>query len=262
MRPLTACRMPALGEEFRRAREARGQSISDVAERLHIRSVYLAALENEDWAAIGAPVYIRGFMRTYARHLGLDPEVAVARFGEAPVQARVAAPAAPASGEGRRSRPSLGALAAIAVALALVGFVAYQYFLIRADRPAQTPLAQTSAQAGAVPGPAVSAGAAAASRAPAGESTPVAGPARGAEAGPPKLAVRLTETSWLRVVIDGKVALEGTFPPGTAKSFTGKVALVRVGNAGGVQLAVGGRGVGKLGADGDVVERRFNLSGE
>ncbi len=76
--------MPALGEEFRRAREARGQTISDVAERLHIRGVYLTAIEDEDWAAIGAPVYIRGFMRTYARYLGLDPEAAVGRLAETP----------------------------------------------------------------------------------------------------------------------------------------------------------------------------------
>src|ERR1700678_2042466 len=60
----------ALGEEFRSAREARSLSLSDVAERLHIRSVYLAAIEDEDWHVIGAPVYVRGFMRTYARFLG------------------------------------------------------------------------------------------------------------------------------------------------------------------------------------------------
>ncbi len=82
--------MSALGEEFRSAREARSLSLSDVAERLHIRSVYLAAIEDEDWHVIGAPVYVRGFMRTYARFLGLDPEAAVARFtasvpAEAPV---------------------------------------------------------------------------------------------------------------------------------------------------------------------------------
>ena len=82
--PANGWRMAALGEEFRRAREARGQTISDVAERLHIRSVYLTAIEDEDWAAIGAPVYIRGFMRTYARYLGLDPEAAVARFTDVP----------------------------------------------------------------------------------------------------------------------------------------------------------------------------------
>ncbi|MFY9884277.1 MAG: helix-turn-helix domain-containing protein, partial [Candidatus Cybelea sp.] len=70
----------ALGERFRAAREARGLSLSDVAEKLRIRALYLAAIEDERWNAIGAAVYIRGFLRTYARFLGIDPEEAVAAF--------------------------------------------------------------------------------------------------------------------------------------------------------------------------------------
>ena len=72
--------MPALGERFRAAREARGLSLSEVAEQIRIRSVYLGAIEEENWSAIGAPVYVRGFLRTYARFLGLDPEEVVGAF--------------------------------------------------------------------------------------------------------------------------------------------------------------------------------------
>jgi cytoskeleton protein RodZ len=258
MRPLTACRMAALGEEFRRAREARGQTISDVAERLHIRSVYLTAIEDEDWAAIGAPVYIRGFMRTYARYLGLDPEAAVARFTEAPATARGPAPA-PAREERKGGRPSAGALVAIVVAVLLVGFVGYQYVAVHSDQSPAVPVVRASVPPAE---PAPSAATAAAAPAVEAESPP-AGAALPTPAGDkPKLAIRVTQTSWLRVVVDGKVALEGTYPPGTVKTFAGKSALVRVGNAGGVQIAVGGRPVGRLGADGDVVERHFTMSGE
>ena len=263
MRPLTACRMPALGEEFRRAREARGQTISDVAERLHIRSVYLTAIEDEDWAAIGAPVYIRGFMRTYARYLGLDPEAAVARLAEPPTApagrsgnagSSTAAPAA--AGEQRSSRglPSAAALLAVLIAVALVGFVAYQYGQYRDQSTAVAPVA--------VPSPGASDSPAGAAETPVAESTPVVAPAPSPVSTRPQLGITLTETSWLRVVVDGKVAMEGTFPAGTAKTFAGKVATVRIGNAGGVRIAVDGRPVGKLGADGDVVERRFALAGE
>ena len=72
----------ALGDRFRAAREARGLSLSDAAEQIRIRSVYLAAIEDENWSAIGAPVYVRGFLRTYARYLGLDPEEAVGSFNQ------------------------------------------------------------------------------------------------------------------------------------------------------------------------------------
>ena len=53
--------------------------------------------------------------------------------------------------------------------------------------------------------------------------------------------------------------MEGTFPAGTAKTFHGKSALVRIGNAGGVEIYVDGKDVGKLGKPGDVVEHTFAL---
>src|SRR5271168_5256035 len=133
MRPANRFIVSALGEEFRSAREARSLSLSDVAERLHIRSVYLAAIEDEDWHVIGAPVYVRGFMRTYARFLGLDPEAAVARFAAAvpagpPAAAPARAMAAPANAAEKRtegSSPSLAAVLAIVVAVIVVLFVGY-----------------------------------------------------------------------------------------------------------------------------------------
>jgi hypothetical protein len=73
------------------------------------------------------------------------------------------------------------------------------------------------------------------------------------------MAIVLTAPSWLRVTVDGSVSMEGTFPAGTSKAFHGKAALVRVGNAGGVQIYVDGKDVGKLGKPGDVIDRSFAL---
>jgi cytoskeletal protein RodZ len=259
--------MPALGEEFRSAREARGLSLSDVAERLHIRSVYLGAIEEEDWSVIGAPVYVRGFMRTYARFLGLDAEAAVARFtaivpsAAPPTRAAVAQPQ-PEERPGERRGPSIAALAAILVAVALIVFVGYEFYQYRAEQPAGSlPVADASLApsaalpAAAVPGPDASAEPAA---------TTVAEPSPAAVPSPPKhgLSLRLTQKSWLRVAVDGTVAVEGVFPAGTAKSFDGHAIEVRVGNAGGVRYTLDGRDRGAFGADGDVVERRFVISGE
>jgi len=74
--------MAALGEDFRRARESRSLALSDVAEQLHIRSEFLAAIEDERWAEIGDVVSLRGLLRTYARFLGLDGGAMVERFNE------------------------------------------------------------------------------------------------------------------------------------------------------------------------------------
>src|ERR1700684_4362974 len=80
----------SLGDRFRAAREARGLSLSDCSEHVRIRSVYLAAIEDDNWNAIGAAVYVRGFLRTYARFLGLDPEEVVADFNAEPQAAALA----------------------------------------------------------------------------------------------------------------------------------------------------------------------------
>jgi len=266
MRPQTGLSVSALGEEFRSAREARSLSLSDVAERLHIRSVYLAAIEDEDWHVIGGPVYVRGFMRTYARFLGLDPEAAVARFS-ATVPAGTPAAAAPRAaaanaGEkrsGERSSPSLAAVLSIVVAVLVVLFVGYEFYQYKTGAPAGAPVAEGSAPQAADGGsPAADASAEPADSLAA--IPPVApSPAAAVKRG---LTVRVTETSWLRVTVDGTVVLEGTLPAGTAKSFKGKVADLRVGNAGGVKIAVNGKTLGPLGASGDVVERRYVLTGE
>jgi len=70
----------------------------------------------------------------------------------------------------------------------------------------------------------------------------------------------LAARSWVRVVIDGKTTLEGIFPAGTTRTFSGKTAQIRAGNAAGVEVIVAGRSQGAMGAPGDVVERAYTLS--
>jgi cytoskeletal protein RodZ len=243
--------MPGLGDEFRAAREARHLSLSDVSEQIHIRSVYLQSIEDEDWSAIAAPVYVRGFVRTYARFLGLDPEAAVERLGstmagDAGVRLHESAgkPAVRSRTRGSRS-PSPWLWTAIVVAIVLVGFVGYRAF----ERSSET-----SDDAVAVASPV------------AADPTPVATPRREATAKPVAVArtlvVSVTQTSWLLVKIDGSQMVEGIYPAGTIKSFHGKSASIRAGNAGGVDLTVNGKHLGALGALGAVVDKTFQLAEE
>ncbi len=233
----------SLGERFRAAREQRGLSLSEVAEHLRIRSVYLAAIEEENWSAIGAPVYTRGFLRTYARYLGLDPEEAVGAFNSASGQPPPAAiPSRQIDSSPYREPRSLRPVLWIAgiVAVGLIAFVIYLY--LAPPRTAGLTAMSTAATA---------------SPQSAGTATPVSTPTFLPQV--KTLAILLTAPCWLRVVVDGSVSIEGTFPAGTRKTFHGKTALVRVGNAGGVQITVDGRPVGRLGSSGDVVERSFTL---
>lgn len=65
--------MTPLGETLQRARLARGVTLEEAERTTRISRRYLEALENENFGLLPAPVYARGFLRTYARYLGLDP---------------------------------------------------------------------------------------------------------------------------------------------------------------------------------------------
>ena len=69
--------MGTLGETLRRARLDRGISIEDAARDTRIRARYLEALEAEDLNLLPPSVYTRGFVRTYAEYLGLNPQAMV-----------------------------------------------------------------------------------------------------------------------------------------------------------------------------------------
>ena len=239
--------MPGLGDEFRVAREARHLSLSDVSDQIHIRSIYLEAIEKDD-PSFAAPVYVKGFIRTYARFLGLDSEAAVAQFN-ATAATSGTKPHEPVSVSSlparRKPTPWLG-VAALA-AILLVVFVGYKYFEFQQkDGGASATVAVASA-------------------APSGMASGVAtaAPTPKATASPKQtLEVRVTADSWMSVKIDGAGVLEGIVKAGTVKNFHGKNAVVRAGNAGGVDLTVNGKALGKMGNSGDVVERRVTLTEE
>lgn len=62
------------GARLKQAREAAGLSIEDVAAKLKMPARVIQSLEQEDFARIGAPVFVRGQLRSYARLLGVDLE--------------------------------------------------------------------------------------------------------------------------------------------------------------------------------------------
>lgn len=64
--------MPTVGEQLRGARERARLSVHDLGNALNMKADQVRAVEESRWAEFGAPVYIRGFIRTISRHLKLD----------------------------------------------------------------------------------------------------------------------------------------------------------------------------------------------
>ncbi|MEZ4518643.1 MAG: DUF4115 domain-containing protein [Chloroflexota bacterium] len=72
--------MDEIGQILREARENKGLSLDEVQATIRINTRYLEALETGDYDALPTPVHVRGFLRNYARYLGLDPQPLLDRY--------------------------------------------------------------------------------------------------------------------------------------------------------------------------------------
>jgi cytoskeletal protein RodZ len=75
--------MPTVAEQLRAAREAKKLTVQQVADATKIRTDHIRALEEGNFAAFSAPVYIRGSVKNYSMFLKLDlPQIAAALDAE------------------------------------------------------------------------------------------------------------------------------------------------------------------------------------
>jgi cytoskeleton protein RodZ len=133
-----------VGEILRERREELRLDINDIGEVLRIKPAFLAALEENRPQDLPGPTYVIGFVRAYARHLGLDHEWVLERYKaeSAGVQARpdLAFPMP----LGERSLPG-GPILLVALILAICGYGTWYYLSTgdrtRPERVAAVPLA-------------------------------------------------------------------------------------------------------------------------
>jgi cytoskeleton protein RodZ len=70
----------SFGTWLRRQREAREISLREIAERTKISMRYLQAMEDDRFEVLPAPVFAKGFLREYARYVGLSPDDVVNHY--------------------------------------------------------------------------------------------------------------------------------------------------------------------------------------
>jgi cytoskeleton protein RodZ len=228
------------GERMRLAREAAGLSVDDVAERLRMPAGVVRSLEAEDWSRLGAPVFVRGQVRSYSRLLGLTtaPMMAALDVGQvepAQLVSRTYTPKAQWWAEqiGRRL-----VYIVLTVSLAVPAWFAATQHLggeIAAGAPLDVPL-PVAEQSGAVPAPPRTV---VASMAPV---APVQAPPATAVAA---LVVRTRGESWLEVSgPDGASIEKGLLAAGSERRYSGgQVGRLTIGNASAVEVEHRGRRV-------------------
>src|SRR5262249_60357955 len=72
--------MTNFGATFKKARESRGISLDQISHETRISTRFLAAIENEDFHVLPGGIFNRGFVRSFAEAVGLDPDQAVADY--------------------------------------------------------------------------------------------------------------------------------------------------------------------------------------
>jgi hypothetical protein len=72
--------MATLGQQLKAAREAKGVSEHDAGIATKILTKLIVAMEADDFSVMAAPTYAKGFIRIYARYLGLNPEPLVEEY--------------------------------------------------------------------------------------------------------------------------------------------------------------------------------------
>jgi cytoskeleton protein RodZ len=70
----------SLGEKLRKAREDREISISEVAEQTRISALYLQAIENDDYGPLPGGIFNKGFIKSFAKYVGVDEGEALADY--------------------------------------------------------------------------------------------------------------------------------------------------------------------------------------
>jgi cytoskeletal protein RodZ len=250
-----------IGETLVAARRQQGVALSDAAAETRVRESYLAALEAEDFAALGGDVYVKGFLRSYARFLRLDPEPLIAAYRAeyerhhaddiAPLAHQ---PVAPLQTE-RSPVLLIGAgVAVIVVAvLALIGWLGGN------NEDPEDPGLVAPVPVETTPTP-VASDAPSAAPTEATTSVPNDAPTEVLAADSVRLRLVLDGPSWMRVTVDGQVQLEGEQPAGETLRFRADESVtVRIGDASQVQVRVNGENRGVLGGSQEVVEKTYTV---
>lgn len=242
--------MSDFGGKLRLARERRGISLRQVAASTKISVATLEALERNDLSRLPGGIFSRGFVRSYAVEVGLEPDETVREFldraqGEpAPAShVPVAIPEEESQFESRQRMASV-VLKLVLVSIPIIAVILY--FTWR-SRPADT--GGTSPVTGGQP---ASAAAAPPSQTPAQAA---AGLSLGAPAaGLMRIEMRPTAECWVRLTVDGERIMQRVMRPGEREARDVKdtaIVEVEVGDAAAFGFSINGRPGRSLGGRGE-----------
>jgi cytoskeletal protein RodZ len=256
--------LASFGEELRREREIRGISLKEIADSTKISRRFLEAIERNDHKTLPAPVFTRGFVREYARYLGLNTEEIVNRYNYAAAgddrieksdhlerlvhqepEPPAPVPRKPASIPRAPAVFNRGLLITVVLVAILGGAT---WFAMNAKRTRDAAAAEA-----AVP---VAATFAAPEPREAQPTTEAA--AQAVDDSRLYLKIEVIENAWVDLEVDGQRVVGDELRAGTTRTFEAdrEFRFRSVGNAAGVRLTLNDVTLPPLGEEGEVVRNR------
>ncbi|MGH7275335.1 MAG: helix-turn-helix domain-containing protein [Nitrospiria bacterium] len=272
--------METLGEFLQEMRQQRGLTLEEVASQTRISLRLLKALEANDFVQMPNEVSVRGFIRSYARCLGLNEGEVFKKFRESAHDFYAKTPVTAKSRElSTKSRDRKGRAQKLIIGTALfgaaviLGIAFYQQFPFVSESPTQESISPQETGLGYndppkgetspikdqaeethpypvdltvnIPG-----------LSPGEDSSAVPGPQEGSASGGEDLTlvIEAAERSWILAEIDEHLVKEVLLQPGEKIRWRAKTRFVlTLGNAGGVKLKFNGKTLGPSGPMGKVV---------
>jgi cytoskeleton protein RodZ len=272
----------SVGALLKAERERLGLSREHITEMTRMRTPVLEAIENEAWDSLPPPVFVRGFLRSYAKVLGVSQDTVIDLY------AKLVPPESPdlkAHLEPSRSRRRRTWFVLLGLTILIAVYGTWHFYpssqvnqqsseTEKRDQevalqtvPADKEVSSVPPQPAIASPPPVRAAEEPLKQEPAsvqsaGQDTPSSQqggetPARDqANEGDGWLSLTgiVKERTWVRITIDGKEEKEYLFQPGSRPQWRGKESFyMLIGNAAGIDFDLNGKRVGNLGNSGQVI---------
>ena len=276
--------MPSVGQQLRQARLAKNLELASLAEQTKISRYYLEALECDQPERLPGPFFYKAFVKQYCKTLGIDANqfqqeftervgtdtLSIEELRQAKFPARERDPIMravnPQHGDMRFVFAAGGLIAMLMggsfiytwmqkpeaqIQTAGTGSVSLPVGVSASTKIAPQPETQSAQTVGSIPVAAMSTlpNAAEIQNASVVNLTPNIVSADAAVL----LSISAQESTWINISSDGKTVYEGTLEPTQARNVAGRAnAVVKIGNAAGVQVTWNGKSIGSLGQRGQV----------
>jgi cytoskeleton protein RodZ len=277
----------SVGKYLRQERERKGLSLEAVSQATRISSKSLEAIESDDFISLPAPIFIRGFLKTYASFIGLEPYKVIALYE---TQTGIIGLPAPKGLQPEKRIPRRIWLLAIPILIiVLIGGGVYWLASPRKVPPSPSvappppaPVLETGkTPLPPLPPPPVKESPKAPEKM--AKARPEKKPELPVTPAPPKiltpppaasgeasgegkkeqrqiLRVQAKEQTWVRVQTDDQPEFEVLLEPQEKAVWTARRQLkIILGNAAGLDMAFNGKRVGPFGGKGQVVHLQFPL---